>query len=448
MNAQKRQDYALLLVEYRRVLQLVIDLLWTTRYYNEIEVIDKKSGEIGTKTISFDIQNDCIEIPSFYPSVDHDEFHIIDTWLSARMMKCVHTQALGIVRGVLKKSFKKKMVLNRLYEKLRLESDSDKQLHIENEINRLEQKYHEMFPSKPVVNDKIGLELSPQCCKFYETNEDGVCFSFDYFIEIRPIHAKGIKDKPHDIMVPVKRTRNDRRIEQKGFHRINSILLSNESIDIRWEMEPPGLRTEGEIIGIDQGVRSVITTSNGFSESPDIHGHTYASIMKELAGKKKGSKAFQRTKTHLMNHMRRVINQLNIGGTGIKEVRLEDIFKLVPKSRYLSHFNYASIEDKIQSDCEIYGVHFVLQSPTYRSQRCNSCGYVHKSNRRNGGLLFECKGCGHVDDADSNAAKNHAVDLPSIGVDMRRLQLNRVGFYWTPSGLVGINGKDLAVPSK
>ena len=42
---------------------------------------------------------------------------------------------------------------------------------------------------------------------------------------------------------------------------------------------------------------------------------------------------------------------------------------------------------------------------SYTSQTCNICGYIDKLNRPNQ-HTFKCKNCGHVDNADFNAAKN------------------------------------------
>ena len=47
-------------------------------------------------------------------------------------------------------------------------------------------------------------------------------------------------------------------------------------------------------------------------------------------------------------------------------------------------------------------IHFV--DARYTSQRCNSCGYIARGNRKSDN--FECKKCGYQDHADFNAAKN------------------------------------------
>ena len=51
------------------------------------------------------------------------------------------------------------------------------------------------------------------------------------------------------------------------------------------------------------------------------------------------------------------------------------------------------------------GGELVLVNPRYTSQRCNACGAVDKENRKSQSS-FVCVSCGHMDNADSNAALN------------------------------------------
>ena len=44
-------------------------------------------------------------------------------------------------------------------------------------------------------------------------------------------------------------------------------------------------------------------------------------------------------------------------------------------------------------------------APHYTSQRCNRCGMTNRKNRKTQSE-FRCVGCGHLDNADINAAKN------------------------------------------
>ena len=98
----------------------------------------------------------------------------------------------------------------------------------------------------------------------------------------------------------------------------------------------------------------------------------------------------------------------------------------------MSHWTNTEIRDKMQSYCEENGVHFTEQSCTYRSQRCSCCGIVHKANRK--GKIYKCNNCGNIMDSDINAAKNHEYDLPDIPYALRKLGMNKNGFYWLEPG--------------
>jgi putative transposase len=166
---------------------------------------------------------------------------------------------------------------------------------------------------------------------------------------------------------------------------------------------------------------------------------------KTLSRKKKGSKAFKKTQDHRENFINWSINNLNLND--IKQINLENIINIGYKqgrSRFLSHFTNTLIRDKLLDYCNNAGVSVVLQSSTYRSQRCSCCGMVRKSNRKS--KMYICKNCGMVMDADLNAAKNHEAVLPNIPFDLRKLSLNRKGFFWKSDGFYDLTGTAFTVP--
>src|SRR5690606_28134276 len=111
-------------------------------------------------------------------------------------------------------------------------------------------------------------------------------------------------------------------------------------------------------------------------------------------------------------------------------------------NRKSSHWTYTLIVDKLKRYCEEKKVSFNEQCCVYRSQRCNNCGLVRKSQRQ--GKVYSCV-CGYTNDADMNAAKNHEINLPEIK-ELRHLKLNIQGFYWNSKGVFDLNGKELTVP--
>ena len=164
-----------------------------------------------------------------------------------------------------------------------------------------------------------------------------------------------------------------------------------------------------------------------------------------MSRRKKGSKGFKRAQDHRKNFVEWSINQLDL--SGIKEMRLEEIKNIRYKtssSRKMSHWCNTLIRDKLLSRCEDKEVLCVLQSSTYRSQRCSQCGLVRKSHRKK--KVYSCKNCGLELDADHNASLNHQHDLPDVPYDLRRLNLNRSGFFWNSEGFFSLTGEEFAVP--
>jgi putative transposase len=73
--------------------------------------------------------------------------------------------------------------------------------------------------------------------------------------------------------------------------------------------------------------------------------------------------------------------------------------------RSIAEVSWDSLIQKLKYKTERYGKVFEEINPAYTSQRCNRCGYIHKSNRTSQSK-FHCKKCGYKANADCNAAKN------------------------------------------
>jgi transposase len=232
--------------------------------------------------------------------------------------------------------------------------------------------------------------------------------------------------------------------------RLNSVLLSEDSVSIRFDIPDPEPKQNGIILGGDQGLKDVLNLANSdtyiVTQKVDNHGHSQESIINKVARKKKGSKAFSRAKTHQKNFINWSLNQLDL--SNVRQINLEKIWNIgyrCSKSRKMSHWQNTLIRDKITKIALEQGVLVKEQSCTYRSQRCNSCGQVRKANRK--GKMYECKNCGNVCDADMNAAINHSIVLPDIPWTLRNDKINRKnGFFWKPEGFFDYQGGSLQSP--
>ena len=73
--------------------------------------------------------------------------------------------------------------------------------------------------------------------------------------------------------------------------------------------------------------------------------------------------------------------------------------------RFIAEVSWDSLIQKLKYKTERYSKVFEEINPAYTSQRCNRCGYIHKSNRTSQSK-FHCKKCGYKANADCNAAQN------------------------------------------
>lgn len=390
-------------------MNLILDDIWTNGY------TWSATTSAGVKNYEFNVDKNMLSHPAF---IDYNRFNI-DTKLSGRALSSLVTQLAGIIGSSVEKQRKRLFMLDKLKAQGKEPSFS------------FLRKIKQNIPVKPNVNN-VNMELSSNCCDW--KNSDGF---FNGYLRLKSIGSEYGK-----IKLPIQ------------FHKLNekyqtwniktSFLIGLNFINIRWEKDTPKLKTSGKTVGADQGVKTCLTLSDNQLTTKDIHGHDLDSILDKLARKRKGSKAFKQASEHRKNYINWSINQLDF--SNIKELRLEEVIDIGyrnPTNKKLSHWTNTEIRGKVEDCCEQNGVRFVLQDSTYRSQRCCECGLVRKANRK--GKDYTCQ-CGNVIDADLNAAKNHEGNLTPIPFSIRKLGLNKIGFYWLETGLVDLDGVEIGVP--
>lgn len=407
-NTNKKSNLSLFIDEYRKISKLILDDIW----YNGYEYT------INNIVYNFNINTNQLEFPQF---IDYNKFNI-DTFLTARTLRCLTTQLSGIIRAEIEKQRKRIYILNKLKD----DKVPRPQRHL------LVRKLKQNIPTIPNVNN-INPELNTICIEFIKFDR-----YFNVFLKIKSI----TKDKL-EIILPIKFHKHSNKFKDDNFERMNSFLISKNNIYIRWKKDDVVKKDVGIIVGADQGYKDIITLSDTqVTPKTDIHNHSLETIIAKLSRKNKGSKNFKKAQEHRKNFINWSINQLNFNN--IQQVNLEQIYNIgykTTKSRKMSHWTNTLIRDKVESKCNLLGVLVKHQSSTYRSQRCSECGIVLKSNRK--GKLYSCKLCGNIIDADFNASKNHEVKLTEIPYNFRKLNLNRKGFYWLETGLFDLEGRSL-----
>jgi len=372
-NIGKRSELKEFMTEYRNVVSYFVDVLWE---------MDK--------------------VPLLLPK---DVTLSADTWLSARARQSAAKQASAVVRGTRKKQKQRLHVYNKL---------------VENKLYKRARKLKKTIDTNPISKPDIN-HVNPELDSRFVTFDMNSQTSFDGWFTISSIGRK-LK-----IVIPFKKTRNFNKWNEIAEMK-TGIRLGNKRATVMFEMEPTA--AEGKAVGIDIGIKNVLTVSDGQTDSPDIHGHTLQSIQQKISRCRKGSKGFKKTCNHRTNHINRMINSINLDGVGTVRVEnIKDLRRGRKSSRLLSHWTYTEITGKIESTCEERGVRVEHVDPTYTSQRCSQCGWTRKRNRH--GKEFRCSACGFTCDADLNASVNISLDLPRISRKKRLGRPNLKGFYWS-----------------
>jgi len=86
------------------------------------------------------------------------------------------------------------------------------------------------------------------------------------------------------------------------------------------------------------------------------------------------------------------------------------------QKRAMHQWSFNRLRDLLIYKADAHGCRVVEVDPSYTSQRCSRCGYIHRSNRRSQSR-FKCRNCGFELNADLNGSRNIAEKyLASVGI--------------------------------
>ena len=398
-NAGKLLIISDFLNHYRYLTQFYIGCIWNDTI---------KDGYGNTV---FNIKDDKLNLPTYINYKNYSP----KTKLSARIQSASIDAACGIIRSRIE------MRKRSLYMRDKLKAENRSYAHLEKNLNG------KLVLHKPELKDDFKAELSSKNIDIkYSDNTN----SFDIFVRLK---STGYKH----LIIPVSFDKRDCKCKDinKG-KLLTGILLSNKYIELRYEIPTLALKTTGDIVGVDTGIKDIAVFSDK-QITPKHKIHSLESIMNDLKRKKKGSRGYARKQEHRKNFINWSLNQLNV--KHIKELKVEKISNHMP-----NRWVHGLIDRKLQKISEENGVRFSSEPSTYFSQRCSGCGIVRKSHRKN--KVYKCKSCNLEIDADYNSAMNHEKNLYQLPWNIRCLKINIKGFLWKEDGIYDLNGQELVVP--
>ena len=240
---------------------------------------------------------------------------------------------------------------------------------------------------------------------------------FDYFLKLSTLQ----KGKP--IYLPLKRNPylDDclKRGERLPFVQVR---LTDKTCTISAIVgyDKALLRSSTESIGLDFGMVSMFTTSDG--ERHGLSSFTKLKIWDEellkltkelqqqsirLSTNARYNQLQRRIKSYFKNEICRILNKLAKKNVGVFVVEKLD-FRAAGLSKRMNRLigrTYRSVvKAKLTRLEEQYGIQIIAVNPAYTSQECSRCHYVSKDNRRTQ-KDFVCRHCHYSCNADVNAGR-------------------------------------------
>ena len=179
-------------------------------------------------------------------------------------------------------------------------------------------------------------------------------------------------------------------------------------VNLFLEKETPVVKTEGTTLGIDIGLKKLMSTSEG-----EFLGKNIEAKIKKLKRRVRNSHSYKQTLSEIKDYIGQQVNKLNLTDVSTVVVEDLDVQQMVRKDRKkssrefrrtLGNWNTRLLFGRLSGHCEENRVFFTSVEPEYTSQTCSSCRTVCKESRK--GERYECKHCGASLDADYNAAIN------------------------------------------
>ena len=241
--------------------------------------------------------------------------------------------------------------------------------------------------------------------------------------------------------IPNIKIRIDRQIEGK----IKTAIISKTptskyfiSISAEQDKEIPKKPkiTEKTTIGIDLGIKTFATISNGKKiENPKLLNKSLKKLKKQqrrLSRKKKGSRNKKKARLKLAKQYEKISNQRSdflhkltyqlTHENQVKSIAIEDLaIKNMIKNHHLAQaitdVSWREFRRQLEYKCDWYGKNLLVIGRFEPSSKvCSECGFVNKELKLST-REWICPECGTKHDRDINAAKNikHFALIPSGG---------------------------------
>ena len=245
-------------------------------------------------------------------------------------------------------------------------------------------------------------------CTIAHLNPATGATEFDAWLHLASIGRGIVLDLPVRFHRHYHRYANDPRAR-----RLNSYIVTEDSVQLAFEVEVDPPRETGPDFGVDSGIRALATLSDGRQFGTDI-----VPMIERVNRCRHGSKGQQRARRALRQRIAEVAKEVVSLDPPPRLLVVEELTRLhqgTKRDRRLSRnmrrslgaWTYRGWLDRLRRACATHRVRLESVPSAYTSQRCHVCGHTERGNRKGEG--FRCRSCGFAGNADVNAARNLSI---------------------------------------
>jgi IS605 OrfB family transposase len=371
ITGQKREHLDSLFSEYAVVVNKFIQLLW-----NEKKLPSKPNAT---------------------------QWRQVQSWLCGKTMKCAYRQAVQAIKSAQDKN---KKLIYKKYQKVYFKAKTrNKNWSIVN------QKWSDWSKDR-VFRNRVSIpvfkgdsiDLNSDLVRIYPDTKMKL---FDLAVRLGSIWGNRLS-----VVLPTNKHKRFNKFVREGYELNSSIQLRRINgqyyLNLFHEKETPKVKTEGEVLGIDIGLKKMMSTSDG-----RFYGQgRFESLIKKLHGRQCGSKNHAQTILEIKDYIGNQVNQIVMDDLSV--IVIEDLNLASMQERNgrnskslrkkLGSWNARLLFGRLRLRTEENRVLLASVEPEYTSQQCSICGAIHKESRK--GERYECIECGGIVDADTNGGRN------------------------------------------
>jgi len=370
ITAKKRELLDSLFVEYQRVVNEFIVLYWNEK-----------------------------KLPS---KANATQWRQVNTWLCGKAVKCAYRQSIQMIKSVQAKNKKR---IYKSYQRVYVYAKSkNKNWTIVN------QKWSEWSKDRkfrnrvrvPIFNGN-SIDLNSDLATVYLQPKK--MKSFDLAVRLGSIFGNRIS-----LLLPTKKHSQFNKHITNGYTVNSSVQLRRIDgklyVNLFLEKETPKVKDTGKVIGIDVGIKKLMSTSEG-----EFFGRDIENKIQKLKRRKRDSKNFKQTLAEIKDYIGEQVNKLKLDDVGVVVVENLNVKNMSKKGKStkehrktLGNWNSRLLFGRLSNRCQENRILMASVESEYTSQKCSTCGEIHKESRK--GERYECKHCGASLDADYNASLN------------------------------------------